>query len=178
MGSESSEVELSRDDLRVVVGYAVECAQTVLAIFESAEPGDRRPRAAVEAAVLFVDGAARTNLQRTTAAAAHRAGRAATTEAARNAAAAAGDAAAAAYLHPLAQPTQVRHILGAAAHAARAAELAAGGDPQVGAAQLERAGRRATPALVAVLRLYPAAPTGRNRVNQLLSTLDTLLRES
>ena len=37
----------------------------------------------------------------------------------------------AAYLHPLAKATQLRHILGPAAHASRAAELARGDDPVV-----------------------------------------------
>src|SRR5664280_1177393 len=108
--------------------------------------------------------------------AAHAAAREATTEAARDAARSAGHAAAAAYLHPLAKSTQVRHILGAAAHAARAAELAAGGDRSVGAAQIEHARQRATPALVAVLRRYPAAPSSGNHVTELMSALDTALR--
>jgi hypothetical protein len=115
-------------------------------------------------------------LQRTSAFAAHAAAREATTEAARDAARAAGHAAAAAYLHPLAKSTQVRHILGAAAHAARAAELAAGGVESVGAAQIEHARQRATPALVAVLRRYPVAPSSGNRVTELMSALDTALR--
>jgi hypothetical protein len=73
------------------------------------------------------EGAERTQLQRSSSLAAHKAAQEATTEAARDAARAAGHAAAAAYLHPLAESHQVKHILGAAAHAARAAELAAGG---------------------------------------------------
>lgn len=113
---------------------------------------------------------------RASALAAHRAAKEATTAAAREAARAAGHAADAAYLHPLAQATQVKHILGAAAHAARAAELAAGGDRSVGAARIEQARRRAAPALVAVLRRYPAAPPGGSRVAQLMSALDTALR--
>jgi hypothetical protein len=108
--------------------------------------------------------------------AAHKAAQEATTEAAREAARAAGHAAAAAYLHPLAKATQVKHILGAAAHAARAAELAAGGDQRVGAQRIEQARQRAPPALVTVLRRYPDAPSSGNRVAQLMSALDTTLR--
>jgi hypothetical protein len=115
-------------------------------------------------------------MQRTSAFAAHKAAQEATTEAARDAARAAGHAAAAAYLHPLANSTQVRHILGSAAHAARAAELAAGGDRSVGAQRIEQARQRATPALVAVLKRYPAAPSRGNRVTELMSELDTSLR--
>ncbi|SFM97571.1 hypothetical protein SAMN05216207_1005239 [Pseudonocardia ammonioxydans] len=98
--------------------------------------------------------------------------------AAAHAAHAAGDAAAAAYLHPLAQATQVGHILRAAAHAARATEVAAGDAPRVGDEHLERARLRATPELVDVLRRYPPAPSGRSRVAALMSALDTALRSS
>jgi hypothetical protein len=176
MTDKANEVELSAQDLRVVARYAAESAQDVLSIFEESNPGDRRPRLAVEAAWTFAEGAKRTKLQRTSAFAAHKAARQATTDAARDAARAAGHAAAAAYLHPLAKSTQVKHILGAAAYAARAAELAAGGDRSVGAQRIEQARQRATPALVAVLRRYPAAPSGTNRVAELMDALDASLR--
>lgn len=175
---ETTEVELSAQDLRVVARYAAECAQEVLAIFEAKDPDDQRPRAAVDAAWTFVQGAGRTKLQRITALAAHAAAREATTEAAAEAARAAGHAAAAAYLHPLAEATQVRHILGSAACAARATELAAGGDRDVGTAQIEQARQRATPELIAVLRRYPTAPSQGNRVTTLISALDTALRQA
>ncbi len=178
MTTEVGRIELSAQDLRAVARFAAESAQDALAIFEASDPGDRRPRAAVEAAWTFVQGADRTNLQRTSALAAHEAARQAATEAARDAARAAGHAAAAAYLHPLAKSTQVRHILGAVAHAARAAEVAAGGERSAGAAQIELARQRATPALVAVLSRYPAAPSGGNRASELMSALDSALRSS
>nr|WP_239521187.1 exonuclease SbcC [Blastococcus saxobsidens] len=162
--------------MRVVVRYAVEAAVEVLPLVEQDHPTDLRARAAVDAAWAFVLGAERTNLQRSTAVEAHRAARSATSEAAAHAARAAGDAAAAAYLHPLAKATQVGHILGSAARAARAAEAAAGDDPSVGDEWIERARRRATPRLVEVLRRYPSAPTGAGRVARLLSALDTGLR--
>jgi len=173
---EPGDFELSMDELRVVARYAVESAQDVLPLFEKSHPDDRRPRAAVEAAWTFVDGANRTMLQRIAALAAHRAAKDATTEAAKHAAHAAGDAAAAAYLHPLAKATQVGHILRAAAQAARAAELAADGDQRVGNHRIEQACQRATPALVDVLTRYPVAPSSKNRVAQLMKTLDTSLR--
>lgn len=87
-------------------------------------------------------------------------GQAAASEAARAALAAAG----AAFLHPLAKATQVRHILGSAAHAARAFELAAGGDPAVGLVQIGRSGALAPPVVADVLRRYPVAPSGGGRV--------------
>jgi len=86
-------------------------------------------------------------------------------------------AASAAYLHPLAKAHQVKHILGAAAHAARAAELTAGGDWDVGADHIERARRRATPVVVDVLSRYPAASPGGGRVGELLRDLDGALRD-
>ena len=160
----------------MVARYAAESAGEALSIFEESYPDDRRPRVAVEAAWTFAQGADRTTLQRTSALAAHKAAQEAANEAAQEAARAAGHAAAAAYLHPLAKSTQIKHILGAAAHAARAAELAAGGDPSVGAQRIEQARQRATSALVAVLRRYPAAPSRGNRVAQLMRALDTSLR--
>lgn len=173
---EPGDFELTMDELRVVAHYAVESAEEVLPLFEQRHPDDRRPRAAVEAAWTFVDGAERSILQRVTALDAHRAAKDAATEAATHAAHAAGDAAAAAYLHPLARATQVGHILRAAAHAARAAELAHGDTPRVGDDRIEHAHRRATPVLLDVLGRYPPAPTSRSRVGQLMKTLDASLR--
>lgn len=135
---------LTTDDLREVVRYAVSCAEPVLTLFERASPHDSRPAAALEAARIFVDGAPRSRLQRTSATEAHRAAKDVPDEAAGHAATAAGDAAAAAYLHPLAKATQVRHILGAAAHAARAAEIARGEDKVVAEYVLHAAAKRAT----------------------------------
>jgi hypothetical protein len=176
MATEPGDFALTMDELRVVARYAVESAQEVLPLFEEDRRDDRRPRAAVEAAWAFARGAPRTNLQRITALDAHRAAKDATTRAAGAAARAAGDAASAAYLHPLAKATQVGHILRATAHAARAAELAAGGDHTVGVQLIEQACRRATPTLVDVLTRYPPAPESANRVGQLMRTLDTSLR--
>ncbi|MEO6471677.1 MAG: putative immunity protein [Aeromicrobium sp.] len=176
MTNEPQEVELSVLDLRVVARYAADSALEVLAVFERDQPGDPRPRLAIEAALAFADGSARSNVQRTSAVAAHRAAKNATTEAAREAALAAGDAAAAAYLHPLARANQVRHILGASAHAAHAAELVANGDRDVGAEWIENARQRASPVLVAILSRYPRAPSSGNRATQLMSALDTSLR--
>lgn len=135
-----------------------------------------KPRNAVSAAWTFVNGAPRSNLQRVASLDAHRAAKEASSEAARRAVQAAGDAAAAAYLHPLAKSTQVGHILRAAANAARVAELGAGDGPAAGEHAIERALDRATPALIDILLRYPAAPVGKSRVAQLMTTLDSQLR--
>ncbi|WP_349679010.1 putative immunity protein [Embleya scabrispora] len=176
MASVFGDFELTMDELRVVTRFAAESAWDVLPVFEESVPDDPRPRAALDAAREFADGAKRTRLQRVTSLDAHRAAKDAGTEAARLAARSAGDAAAAAYLHPISRATQVGHILRAAANAARIGELRAGGDPAVGDTLIEQARRRATPELVSVLLRYPLAPTSRNRVGQLMSALDAALR--
>jgi hypothetical protein len=176
VGDAASEIVLSEQDLRVVAAYAAECAQEVLEIFERAHPDDSRPREAIDAAWTFARGGKRVKALRVTACAALKAAGDAGATAAGEAARAAMCAASAAYLHPLANATQVKHILGAAAYAARAAELAAGGDRGVGDEALEKARQRATPGVVNVLVRYPAAPAGGGRVGELLRALDQALR--
>lgn len=176
MANETSKIVLSMNDLREVASYSAQSAQEVLEIFETAHPADSRARDAIVAAWTFARGGNRGKTLRDTAWAAHRAARNADTAAAGHAARAAMCAASAAYLHPLADAHQVKHILGAAAHAARAAELAAGEDRDVGADRVAHARRRATPTVVDVLRRYPAAPPGGGRVGELLRDLDEALR--
>lgn len=135
----TSEIELSTEDLRAVTAFAAGCAETVLAIFEADRPDDTRPRDALGAAWEFARGGARGKALRDTAFAALKAAKDVDTEAAGEAARAAMSAAGAAYLHPLAKATQVKHILGAAAYAARAAELV---DPTAGAAHVEQGAPR------------------------------------
>lgn len=173
-------------ELRTVARFAVESADEVLPVFEEVRPDDRRPRVAIGAAWTFIDGADRSKLQRTASLDAHRAAKDAADGLAQHAAHAAGDAASAAYLHPpgqvrswtseLARSTQVGHILRAAAHAARVAELRAGDDPGVGELHIERTRRRASPAIIDIVRRYPPVATGRNRVAVLMKALDTALR--
>jgi rifampin ADP-ribosylating transferase len=71
----------------------------------------------------------------------------------------------------------VRHILGSAAHAARAAELARGDDPVVAEYVVSAASKRAAPVVLEVLGRYPRAPKGRSRVSVLMERLDSLLRD-
>lgn len=174
----SGDFDLTMDELRAVARYVVRHAEDVLPVFEQAVPGDPRPRAAIDAAWTFINGANRTRSQRVTSLDAHRAARSAPSEAARLAARSAGDAASAAYLHPIGRASQVGHILRASASAARVGELEAGGDPAIGDALLERSRQRATPALIDVLRRYPAAAIGGSRVARLMSTLDHSLRRA
>ncbi|HYN98176.1 MAG TPA: exonuclease SbcC [Actinomycetota bacterium] len=166
-------------ELREVAGYAAACAEPALAIFERHRPDDPRPRAALDEARRFAAGGRRTKVLRVSALAAHSAARAAQEigqQAAAHAARAAGHAGAAAYLHPLAKATQVRHILGSAAHAARSVELEAGDDLNVGARYIQRVRGLANPTVVCVLTRYPNAPGGGDRAADLLRTLDSSLR--
>lgn len=175
VANDPRELPLSLPDLREVTRYAAACAQEILSVFEAAHPDDDRPHAAIAAAWAFVRGGERGKLLRDTAWAALRAAKDTHSEAAGCAARAAMCAASAAYLHPLADAHQLKHILGAAAYAARAAELVAR-DPCVGDAHITRTRRRATPPVIAVLRRYPAAPPGGGRVGELLRSLDAALR--
>lgn len=167
---------ITMDELRAVARYVTESAEEVLPVFEEAEPGDSRPRMAIDAAWEFANGANRARRQRMTSLDAHRAAAEATTEAARLAAPCAGDAASAAYLHPISKATQVGHVLRVAASAARIAELRAGNDAAAAEKSIDRARRRATPVVIDVLSRYPKAPVSKGRVANLMIELDTALR--
>lgn len=174
-------VPLTIEEIRVVARFAADGAEAALALFEAAEPDDGRPRAAVGAARAFAGGAPRGKWQRVAATDANRAAAEAGDLVARHAARAAAAASAAAYLHPLPRATQVRHILGAAAHAAYAAELAAGAArsgsrPTVGERLIADLAAGASPHVGSVLRRYPLAPPGRSRPAVLMVTLDAALR--
>ncbi|MFG2307356.1 putative immunity protein [Streptomyces sp. NPDC048566] len=178
-------IELTEDELRAVTGFAAGCARRVLPLFERERPADARPRDAVDAADAFASGGRRTRALRQCAWAAFTAGRdTRDAAAAADAARAASHAAAAAYLHPRASAHQVKHVLGAAAHAARAEELSAGRAPESGerpvedgaTGTLEWARRHAPPAVRAVLRRLPPAPPGGGPVGALLRLLDADLR--
>lgn len=156
----SASIDLSLGELRLVAGYAVACARPGLAVFERELPGDPRPRQAIDSAQAFADGGRRVKAIRDCAWAAFRAvreardsGHVATSHAARAAVAAAS----AAYLHPIPRATQVKHILGSAAHVARALELAAGEDPVVAVDQMARGYDLASPSYAGIPSPRPAA---------------------
>lgn len=172
-------IDLTLGDLRAVTGYAAACAREVLHIFEAQRPGDLRPRRAIDTAQAFADGAKRTKALRDCAwdtqravSESHDARANAASEAARSALAAAG----AAFLHPIAKATQVKHILGSAAHAARAIEISGGDDHEIGKAQLETLLFGDLIRVREVLCRYPEAPPGGGRVGELIRHLDALLR--
>lgn len=176
MTSQDVSIDLTLDEIRAVTAFAARCAARALPLYERDTPGDARAREAIAAATAFADGGPRTKNLRTVAFAALKAAGEAPTPVAEHAARAAGHAAGAAFLHPLAKATQVKHMLGSAAHAALAAELDAGGDRGTGKASLDRATSDATATVIDVLRRYPAAPAGGGRVGELVRALDVALR--
>ncbi|WOC14017.1 putative immunity protein [Gordonia sp. MP11Mi] len=173
----TGDFDLTNEELRAVARYVAESAEDVLRVFESTCPDDPRPRAAIDAAWEFANGARRTKLQRITSLDAHRAAKSAPTETARLAAQAAGDAASAAYLHPISKGHQVGHILRAPANAARIAEIESGTDATADEL-IERAYQRANSTVIEVLQRYPLAPHGRSRAAQLMSALESRLRDT
>ena len=107
---------LTDADHRLLALWAASCAEHVLGLFESARPGDPRPRHAIEQARAWVRGEA--TMMQARAAGGHAMGAARDLRgAARHAAYAAGQAGAVAHV--------AAHELGAAAYAIKAARAAA-----------------------------------------------------
>jgi Imm-5 like putative immunity protein len=119
---------LTDSDHRLLALWAATCAEHVLAFFESARPGDPRPREAIEHARAWVGGEVTMTRARTAAGHAMAAARD-LRGAARHAAYAAGQAGAVAHV--------AAHELGAAAYAIRAARAAAPGGAGEGAGRAE-----------------------------------------
>ncbi|MBE8518844.1 hypothetical protein ILP97_15195 [Amycolatopsis sp. H6(2020)] len=161
-------MELSLDELRALTGWAVACASRVLPLI----PDDPRPAAAITAAEEFAAGGPRTKALRTAAWAALAAAGETTDAAASAAARAAVGAAGAAYLHPLASPHQVKHIVGPAQQAALACELAGGSAD----AEIEWALAQAPPEVRETLRKFPPGKPGKTRLGQLHRRLESALR--
>lgn len=172
----ADEIALTMEELRALTDFAVQSALDVLDIFERQAPSDTRPRTAIDTASRFARGARRGKALRDAAwdalKAASEAGNAAAAEAARSAMCAAS----AAYLHPLAHTAQVRHILGAPAHAARALELVAVDAAAASTDHLDKVCQRAPPIVMEILRRFPPAPSGGARVGELIRILEHRLR--
>jgi hypothetical protein len=112
----SSPQSLSETDRRLVAVWAADCAERVLALFESEAPTDNRPRDAIARARAFARGELDTAGEIRRRFIAGRAARAVSSPAAVAAARAAGQASGVAHMGA--------HALGAAAYAAKAAGLA------------------------------------------------------
>ena len=144
---------LSEADRRIVAGWAADCAQRVLWLFEGEAPGDSRPRDAIARTRAFARG--EFNVQDEIRRRFLR-GAAAGEVGAPPAAAAAKAAGQAAAI-----PHMGAHALGAAAYAAKAAGLAAPDGPQAVADEIQWQLSHMSALSRAALRQLP--PVGENR---------------
>ncbi len=137
---------LTEEDRRLVAGWAADCAEHVLHLFEAEAPDDGRARDGIARTRSFargdVDAADEIRLRFV----AGRAARSAVSPAGRAAARAAGQASGVAHMGA--------HALGAAAYAAAAAELAAPGQGR-DAESAWQLGRLSEPVRTALRRLPP-----------------------
>jgi hypothetical protein len=145
---------LSEADRRIVAGWAADCAERVLGLFEAEAPGDSRPRDAIARTRAFARGelgVAEEIRRRFIGGAA--ATRNVTAPAAAAAARAAGQAASI--------PHMGAHALGAAAYAAKAAGLAGPDRPETVGEEIRWQLDHMSPAVRRALR--PLPPVGENR---------------
>ena len=176
MGRESKYFTLSLESLRAVGGWAADCAERALLVYETRIDSDSRPRAAIEGIRVFAAGGKRTAQLRSLALSAYSAARETNDPAAAAAARAAGLAAASAYTHPLADVHQTKHILGPAAYAALALELDHAGDPNIGDGEVRWAIEHATSEVREVLQQMPARQAVNSRLDTILYELDAGIR--
>jgi hypothetical protein len=167
---------LTVESLRALGGWAADCAERALPVYQKHAPADSRPRAAIEGIRVFAGGGNRTAQLRTLALAALSAAREAGDPAAAAAARAAGLAASSAYTHPLVDVQQTKHIVGPAAYAARALELDHAGDPSIADAEVRWAIEHVAPEAREILLQMPARQAGKSRLDTLLYMLDAGIR--
>lgn len=176
MSQEKKYFSLSMESLQALGAWAADCAERALPIFEAYAASDPRPRAAIEGIRDFAGGAKRSAKLRSLAWSAYAAAREVGDPAASAAANAASMAAASAYTHPLVDIKQTKHILGPAAYAALALELHQDGLAAIGDAELRWAIEQVSPEVRALLLQMPARQPGKNRLDNLLYSLDSGIR--
>jgi hypothetical protein len=165
---------LSEADRRIVAGWAADCAERVLWLFEAEDPGDSRPRDAIARTRVFARGdldVAEEIRRRFVRGAAAR--EVATRSAAAAAAKAAGQAAAI--------PHMGAHALGAAAYAAKAAGLAAPDRPEAVPDEIQwQLSHMSAPTRTALRQLPPVGENGAGPLGSgLLASglLGTIIRD-
>jgi len=176
MGRETNSITLSLESLRAIGGWAADCAERALPVYEAHADSDSRLRAAIEGIRAFACGGNRTARLRSLAMEAFSAAREVGDPAAAAAARAAGLAAASAYTHPLADVHQTKHIVGPAAYAALALELDHAGDPDISYGEVRWAIEHVPPEVREVLQQMPARQPGNSRLDTLLYELDAGIR--
>jgi len=176
MARDSKYFSLCLESLRALGGWAADCAERALPVYEAQAESDSRPRAALEGIREFAGGGRRTAQLRSLALSALSAAREVKDPAAAAAARAAGLAASSAYTHPLADVQQTKHIVGPAAYAALALELNQGGDHSIGDHEVIWAIAHVTPEVREILLQMPARESGKSRLDNLMYKLDTGIR--
>ena len=176
MAHEAKYFALSLESLRAIGGWAADCAERALSVYELQVPSDSRPRVALDGIREFAGGGKRAARLRSLAMAAHAAAREVGDPAAAAAARAAGLAAASAYTHPLRDVQQTKHIVGPAAYAALALELHHPGDSTIIDREVAWAIAHAPPAVGEVLREMPARQVEKSRIDAILYALDAGIR--
>lgn len=168
--------DLSLDSLRAIGGWAADCAERALAVFETCAESDTRPRAAIDGIRQFAAGGKRAARLRTLALGANAAAREIGDAAAAAAARAACLAASSAYTHPLADVQQTKHVVGPAAYTALALELARPDDSGVADEEVRWAIEHAPAEAREILSRMPARQPGKSRLDRLMFDLDSRIR--
>ena len=176
MTREAQYFSLTLDSLRSLGGWAADCAERALFIYEKQAGSDARPRAAIEGIRVFASGGKRTAQLRSLSLAAFSAARDAGSPAAIAAARAAGLAASSAYTHPLVDVQQTKHIVGPAAYAALALELDQGGDQSIGDNEIIWAVTHVTSEVREVLLHMPPREMGKTRLENIMYKIDASIR--
>lgn len=153
----TSSQALTEFERRLVAGWAADCAERVLALFEIERPADCRPRAAVERARAYSRGELNTSAEIRRRFIGGGAFRDADSPPSIAAARAAGQASAVSHMGA--------HALGAAAYAVRAVELATPDRPQAALDELAWQLARTTAEVRAALKTLP--PVGQDRAGPL-----------
>jgi hypothetical protein len=161
-------IALSEEDRRLLGGWAADCAQRALTLFEAKTPYDICPREAIEGIRTFVNGGKRTARLRSLAWAALAAAREVGDPSAAADARTASLAAATAYMHVLATPYQAKHALGPVVYAALAYDLTIGDGSNLGDREIRWAINYAPPKLHDIVRWMPSHAPGRTRLSALL----------
>jgi hypothetical protein len=175
MPHEPDWITLGEDERRLVELWAADCAERVLSLFEAKAPSDARPREAIEGIRAFARGQVRKGQLRFLFRAAYAAAREVDAPSAA-AARAASLAVSTAFMHTQITLDQAKHVLGPAAYAAQARELAMNNDPSAGDEEMRWAIEHASPAVLAVMRRMPVRSPGRGRLDVRLYQLDAGLR--
>jgi hypothetical protein len=159
---------LSEEERRILAPWAADCAERSLALFEARAPGDTRPREAIDGLRAFARGDLRIGRVRVLSAAAHAAARDVEDPAAVAAARAAGQAAGVAHM--------AGHALGAPAYAAKAAALAAPGNPAAAPSEVRWALAHASVSVRRALRKLPVRTRSAGLLGELIKEMDARLR--